>query len=276
MSSQGASYGNGTLEPDYYAILGVPRNASAEEIKTRYKELVLKFHPDREGSALAAEAMVWINRAYEILSDPQSRQEYDHGPEVVPEEKQQEEAATEHSTGPAPGKKPYIIVDVMGRKAHSIVLAAMAAACLAGLLVGLPGTEGGTVAHQYIDSSKDIFTNEIHEGLVSLPLLIPGFGVAWGFLALFTTGLVDRAVFAAAPGIHGSVAGNLLPYTLLATGLKILACYIGMCRSVLLVQSIRRRRFHALERSHTEVDIILVMFLYGLAALVEVIMAINA
>ncbi|MDE1862247.1 MAG: hypothetical protein KGI33_04975 [Thaumarchaeota archaeon] len=95
---------------------------------------------------------------------------------------------------------------------------------------------------------------------MSLPLLIPGFGVAWGFLAVFTTGMIDRAVFVAAPGIQGSVAGNLVWYAVLSAGLNVLACYIGMCRSMLLVLSVRRR-FHKMRCFHVGTDILIVLFL---------------
>ena len=64
---------------NYYEILGVPHNASIEEIKKKYRELSLKFHPDNTNSSLAAEMMKKINEAYETLSDEQKRKNYDKG-----------------------------------------------------------------------------------------------------------------------------------------------------------------------------------------------------
>lgn len=59
---------------DYYKILGVPRNASAEEIKEAYYRLAHKYHPDKGGDP---EKFKEINEAYRVLSDPEKRRQYD-------------------------------------------------------------------------------------------------------------------------------------------------------------------------------------------------------
>ncbi|HRN76577.1 molecular chaperone DnaJ [Ottowia sp.] len=65
---------------DYYEVLGVPKNASDDEIKKSYRKLAMKYHPDRNQgeAASAAEAKFKeAKEAYEMLSDPQKKAAYD-------------------------------------------------------------------------------------------------------------------------------------------------------------------------------------------------------
>lgn len=64
---------------NYYEILGVPKDAPLLQIKRRYKQLVRKYHPDvAQDKALAHRLFIQINEAYQTLSDPISRKEYDN------------------------------------------------------------------------------------------------------------------------------------------------------------------------------------------------------
>ncbi|NJL42643.1 MAG: DnaJ domain-containing protein, partial [Pseudanabaena sp. SU_2_4] len=62
---------------DYYEILGVSRDADKEEIKRTYRRLARKYHPDVNKEDGADERFKEINRAYEVLSEPESRSRYD-------------------------------------------------------------------------------------------------------------------------------------------------------------------------------------------------------
>ena len=60
---------------DYYEVLGVSKNASADEIKKAFRKLAVKYHPDKDGGD--EEKFKEVNEAYEVLKDQQKRQRYD-------------------------------------------------------------------------------------------------------------------------------------------------------------------------------------------------------
>lgn len=63
---------------DYYEVLGLPRNASKDEIKKAYRKLAMQYHPDRnQGDKAAEEKFKELSEAYEALHDDQKRQVYD-------------------------------------------------------------------------------------------------------------------------------------------------------------------------------------------------------
>lgn len=64
---------------DYYDVLGVSRNTSADEIKKAYRKLAIKYHPDKNPNDKAAEdKFKEAAEAYEVLSNPEKKQRYDH------------------------------------------------------------------------------------------------------------------------------------------------------------------------------------------------------
>src|SRR6187200_184509 len=62
---------------DYYDVLGVQKTVTKDELKSVYRKLALKYHPDRNKSSEAEEKFKEISEAYAVLSDPDKRQRYD-------------------------------------------------------------------------------------------------------------------------------------------------------------------------------------------------------
>ena len=65
-------------KPDYYEVLGVKRDATADDLKKAFRHLARKYHPDlNKGSKDAEEKFKEINEAYQVLGDPQKKNQYD-------------------------------------------------------------------------------------------------------------------------------------------------------------------------------------------------------
>ncbi|UUD35216.1 DnaJ domain-containing protein [Mycoplasmopsis caviae] len=61
----------------YYEVLGVPKTASEKEIKSAYRKLAMKYHPDKLKDGTSDQKMQELNEAYEVLSDPNKKSNYD-------------------------------------------------------------------------------------------------------------------------------------------------------------------------------------------------------
>jgi len=65
------------MKPDFYEVLGLNKSASAADIKSAYRKMALKFHPDKNSSPDAEEKFKQINEAYEVLNNSQKKEAYD-------------------------------------------------------------------------------------------------------------------------------------------------------------------------------------------------------
>src|SRR5947208_7358089 len=72
------------FDKDYYQVLGVPKNASAAEIKKAYRKLAQRYHPDANaGNKEAEERFKEVSSANDILADAEKRKQYDQVREMV-------------------------------------------------------------------------------------------------------------------------------------------------------------------------------------------------
>ena len=62
---------------DHYGVLGIARGASVQEVQKAYRKLAQKYHPDKMGDSVDAKVFRRVQKAYDTLSDPMKRQEYD-------------------------------------------------------------------------------------------------------------------------------------------------------------------------------------------------------
>ncbi|HJY74503.1 MAG TPA: DnaJ domain-containing protein, partial [Streptosporangiaceae bacterium] len=93
------------MAEDYYALLGIRRDASQAEIKSAYRRLARELHPDVNPDPVTQDRFKEITQAYEVLSDPDKRQMYDLGADPF--------AAAGGAGGPGFGAGNFPFSDIM-------------------------------------------------------------------------------------------------------------------------------------------------------------------
>ncbi len=132
---------------DYYDVLGVPRDASADEIQQAFRKLARKHHPDVNKDPQAEERFKEINEAYSVLSDPKTRQRYDRFGEdfrQIPEDYDERVAAGAGARGgpvrPAGRRRPGPLQH-RRRRRGSTTRASTSRTCSAGCSGAVPAAE---------------------------------------------------------------------------------------------------------------------------------------
>ena len=101
---------------DYYEVLGVSRNASEKEIKSAYRKLAKKYHPDsNQGNQDAENKFKEASEAYSVLSDPEKRKQYDQFGFAAFDEKR---LACQQARGVGNGHPGPSVAIVNGHNAH--------------------------------------------------------------------------------------------------------------------------------------------------------------
>lgn len=247
----------------YYEVLGVAHNAKMGEIKQRYRELCLKFHPDREGSAVATSAMALINESYEWLSDPIKRAAYDIMLQEGPAEPCQ-------NASPQVRREENELFGIETRwEIRAAFVLAVSISCVIGYLAVPALGSAKSISSMFMDANREFLMATIHEAVASLPLFIPVFGMAWGVLAAFVNGAEDKAVIISAYSLSAKASATVLAYTLIAMTIKAVAYYIGICRSYNLARLIRRRKFTEWDKFYSKGDFLIAVLLSLTAGWVE-------
>ena len=103
------------IEKDYYAALGVPKDADAAAIKKAYRKLATELHPDKNpGNAEAEARFKEVSEAYDVLSDTKRRGRVRRGPPAVRGRRRGRAAASPAGSRAAGGGQPFDLGDLFG------------------------------------------------------------------------------------------------------------------------------------------------------------------
>jgi curved DNA-binding protein len=160
---------------DYYEVLGVSRNASAEELQQAYRQLARRYHPDVNKDPEAEERFKEVNEAYQVLSDPDTRARYDRfGPAFrqMPEGAEREPAGAGFGgfggRGPRTGgRRSRVYVDQGGEQVYvgeDLGGGSFGGIDLDDLFGGLFGGRGGPMGGADQEAELELTLEEAYSG----------------------------------------------------------------------------------------------------------------
>jgi molecular chaperone DnaJ len=192
------------LEHDYYGVLGLDRSAAAKDIKKAFRALAQQYHPDNNpGDPQAESRFKDVNQAYEVLSDPKTRAEYDQARDAF--------ARGAYAGGPGGGGAQYVRIEDIGDIGDLLGSGGGLFGGLGDLFGGgrrprgpQPGgdlsSEVSLSFHEAIDGATRTLTVDGPEGRRDIPVKIPA-GV--------NDGARIRLRGQGRPGSNGGPAGDL-------------------------------------------------------------------
>ena len=202
---------------DYYAVLGLPKTASEEEIKKAYRKLARKHHPDlNPNDAEANKKFQQINEANEILSDPEKRKKYDqygkdwqHAEQFEEARRQQQQRQSSARSYPAGGSDDYDFSEGFGGADFSDFLSSMF-----GQSDGARGNPAGGGQRQTQFRGQD-YQAELHLNLRDAyvthkqTLTVDGKNIRITVPAGIENGQKIKLAGYGLPGVNGGPAGDL-------------------------------------------------------------------
>jgi len=188
---------------DYYKVLGVSKNATKKEIKTAYRKLARKYHPDLNPNNKEAEKKFkQLNEAHEVLSDPEKRKKYDefgkdwkHADEFKKAREQQKQQQTQYGGGSQSGYQEF-------SGDFSDFFESMFGAG-GGRRGGQTKFRGQDLNAELQLNLKDVYTSQKHT------LTVNGKNIRLTFPAGIENGQVIKVNGYGAPGVNGGPNGDL-------------------------------------------------------------------